>query len=116
MALPMQDRALQKVRTPQERAVERRRSAEHNMVATAGSRLPSVDHIFGCAKPRLPGLLVNRLRGDNAFVPRRSGVDIHLDNAGIRRHADNIESRVMRRTVALDMHGKPQFARSDLGN
>ena len=44
MALPVQDQAAQQVRPAQERAVERGRAADHDMVAAAGAGVLAVDH------------------------------------------------------------------------
>ena len=44
VALPVQDQALQQVGPAQERAVERRRAADHDMVAAAGAGVAAVDH------------------------------------------------------------------------
>ena len=64
---------------------------------------------------RLAGLLVDRGGGRDAVVPARGGVDVDLDDAGIGRDADDVEARVGRRRVALDMHRQADRLRGGLG-
>ena len=44
MVLPVGDQAAQQVGPAQERAVGRRRAAEHDVVAAAGAGVPAVEH------------------------------------------------------------------------
>ena len=62
VALPVQDQALQQVGPAQERAVVRRRAADHDVVAAAGAGVPAVDHELVGAEPGLARLLVDRRR------------------------------------------------------
>ena len=103
MPQPMDDQALQQVGTAEEGAVERRRPADHDMIAAAGSGMLAVDHELVGAEPREPRLLVDRLGRRDALAPARGGMDVHLDHAGVRRDADHVEARIDRRGVALDL-------------
>ena len=103
MALPVQHQALQQIRAAQERAVVGRRAADHDVVAAAGAGVAAVDHELVGAEPRLPRLLVDCRRGGDAVAPVRCRMDVDLDDAGIGRDADDVEARIVRRAVALDM-------------
>ena len=103
MPQPVNDEALQQVGTPEEGTVERRRPADHDMIAAAGSRMLAVDHELVGPEPRLPRLLVDRLGRRHAFAPVRRGVNVHLDDARVGRDADHVEARIARRGVALDL-------------
>ena len=50
---PVDDEALEQVGAPEERAVERRRAADHDMVAAAGPGMLAVDHELVGAEPRM---------------------------------------------------------------
>ncbi|MCY1508738.1 hypothetical protein D9M68_430580 [compost metagenome] len=106
VALPVQDDALQKIRTTQERAVIGIGAAHDHMVAAAGTGVAPVDHELVGAKPAPPRLFVDR-RGDvDAILPAGSRMDVDLDHARIRRNADDVDALVLRRRIALDVHGQ----------
>ena len=54
MVVPVRDQAREQVRAAQERAVGRRRAAEHEVVAAARADVAAVDHELLAAQPRLP--------------------------------------------------------------
>ena len=115
MALPVQHQALQQVGPAQERAVVGRRAADHDVVAAAGAGVAAVDHELVGAEPRLARLLVDRRRGRHAILPVRGRMDVDLDDAGIGRDADDVEARILRRAVALDMDRQAELAGGVLG-
>jgi hypothetical protein len=75
------------------------------MVAAAGAGVTAVDHELVGAEPGLACLLVNRSGDVDAFPPARGGMDVDLDHAGIGRDADDVDALILRRGIALDMHG-----------
>ena len=99
----------------QERAVERRRAADHDMIAAAGPGVLAVDHEFVGAEPRKPRLFIDRLGRRHAFAPVRGGMDVHLDHAGVGRDADHVEAGIDRGRIALDMHRQPDPRGRGLG-
>ena len=111
---PVGDEAFEQVRPAQERAVERRRPADHDMIAAAGARVLAVDHELVGAEPRLARLFVERLRVGHAFAPAQRRMDVDLDDARVGRDADHIEARVDRRRVALDVQRQPEALRRRL--
>ena len=112
---PIDDEALEQVGPPEERAVERRLAANHNVIAPAGSRMLAVDHELVGAEARKPRLLVDRFGGGDAFAPARRRVDVDLDHARIGRDANDVQARIDRRRVAFDLHLEPDFFRSRFG-
>ena len=38
-----------------------------------------------------------------------AGLRVHFDHAGIGRHLDHVQARIVRRRVALDQNRKPQL-------
>ena len=74
------------------------------MIAAAGTGVAAVEHEFLGAEAGLPRFLVQRHRGRDQFMPRRCGLDVDLDDAGIGRDAQHPYPDVARRCVALDDH------------
>ena len=62
MILPVGDQAAQQIGPAQERAVGRRRAAEHDVVAAAGAGVPAVEHELLGAEPRVARVLVEARR------------------------------------------------------
>ena len=60
MIQPIADHAAQQIGPAQERAVGRRRAAQHEMIAAAGAGVPAVQHEFLGAQPRLARILIER--------------------------------------------------------
>jgi hypothetical protein len=85
MVVPVGRQAAQEVRTPQERAVERRAAAQHEVVAPACARVTPVEHEFLGRQARLMRLLIQRRGLRDQIVPAGAGLHVDLDDAGIRR-------------------------------
>ena len=115
MPLPVQHQALQEVRPAQERAVVRGRAADDDMVAPARAGMAAIDHELVGAEAALAGCLVDGGGGRDAILPARRRVDIDLDDAGIGRDANDVEARIVRRRVALDMHRQADVPRRGFG-
>ena len=60
MVVPVGHQAAQQIGPAQERAVGRRRAAEHDVIAAAGAGVSAVEHEFFGAQPALPGFVVER--------------------------------------------------------
>ena len=84
------------------------------MVATAGAGVAAVKHEFLGAEAGLPRFLVQRRNGRDQLAPRRCGLDVDFDDAGVGRDAEHSHPRVARRCVALDDHGQACGMRSVL--
>ena len=102
MALPIEDQARQQIGPAQERRIGRHGAAEHDVVAAAGAGVAPVGHELVRAEPRLARVFIEHGRRLHRLAPRRGGMDIDLDDAGIGRHLDAVDARVERRRVALD--------------
>jgi hypothetical protein len=106
--LPVQDKACQKVRTSEERAVERSCSADHHVIAAAGAGVAPVDHELVGAQPGLTRLIIDPFGDRLALLPAGGGMHIDFDHTGIGCNPDNVEARVMGRAVAFDMNFQPK--------
>ena len=84
------------------------------MIAAAGSAMAAVDHELVGAEPRQMRLLVEAAGDGDGFVPRRRRMDVHLDDAGVRRHLDDAEPRIGRRLIAFDVHRQAELSRRRL--
>ena len=58
MVLPKGDQAAEQVRSSQQWAIGRAGSADRNVIATAGTCMPSIQHEFFRAQPGQPGLFI----------------------------------------------------------
>ena len=104
MALPVEHETFQQVGPAQEGRVHRRRAPQHDMIATARAGVASVGEIFVCAQPCLPRFFIERDSILDRLAPTRDGMHIDLDDAGVRRHLDDVDARILRRRIALNMH------------
>ena len=107
--LPIEHQAFEEIGPAQERAVGGVAAAEDDVIAAAGSAVPAVDHELVGAEPREMRLLVESARDRDGFPPRRRRMDIDLDDAGVRRHLDDVEPRVGRRLIAFDVHRQAEL-------
>ncbi len=104
MALPVEHEALEQVGAAQERRVGRRRAAHDDMVAAAGAGVAAVGHELVGAEPALARVLVDAGGDRHRLAPALGRMHVDLDHAGVGRHLDQVEARIDRRSVALDMH------------
>ena len=109
MALPVQHEALQQIGPAQERRILRRAAADHDVIAAAGAGVAAVDQELVGAEPRLGGVLIEAERDVDRLAPVLRRLDVDLDHAGIGRHLDHLDARIVRRRIALDMHLHLQF-------
>ena len=118
VALPVEDDAFQEVRAAQERRVGGRRAAQHDVVAAACADVAAVQHELFRAEPAGAGVLVDAAGDRHRLVPAAAGMHVDLQHAGVGRHLDEVEPRVDRRRVALDMNRRRQRrrARLDVGD
>ena len=70
MVVPVSDQAAQQIRPSQERTVARRGTAQHHMVAAAGSTVFAVEIEFFRAEAGLPRVLV---QADRVVAQLRPG-------------------------------------------
>ena len=106
VVVPVAEQAAQQIGPPQERAVGRRRTAEDDVIAAAGAGVAAVEHELLGAEPRLPRLLVERRGLLNELVPVVRRMQVDFDDAGIRRHLEMVEPRIVlgRRAFDDDRH------------
>ena len=111
VVLPVGDQGGQQVGPAQERAVRGRLAADDDMVAAAGADLPPVDQELAGVEARQPRLLVERFGDRHLLLPAAGGMDVDLDHAGVGRHLDHVQSRVVGGRVALDQHRQVDLRR-----
>ena len=73
------------------------------MVAAAGAGVAAVDQEPVGAQPDLCGVFVETEGDIDGLAPALRGLDVDLDHAGIGRDLDDLDTRIERRRVALDM-------------
>jgi hypothetical protein len=66
--------------------------------------LSAVEHELVAGEADLARFVVEDRRVVDEVLPRRSRVDVDLDDAGIGRHLQALEARVARRWIALEAH------------
>ena len=108
MVLPISHQAFQQIRTAQERAIGRRLSAQHNVIAAAGAGVAAVEQEFLGGKAAGSGFFVKNLGDVDLFAPIPGGMDVHFDHTGIGRDLDDIHAGIERRRIAFDMHRDAQ--------
>ena len=86
--------------------------APADAVSAAGTRFDSVDatgapekivYALG-AEPRQARFFVDRGRRRNHLVPAMRRMNVDLDDAGIRRHFDDVEARIGWRPITFEMN------------
>ena len=109
--VPVGDQAPQQVGTPQERAVCRRRAAQDDVIAAAGSGVASVEHELLGREAHLPRVFIERGGLFDELVPVAVRVDVDLDHARIRGDEKIRQPRIARRRVALEQHAHAERTR-----
>src|SRR5208337_2620353 len=102
--LPKGDNAPKQVRPAKERAVGRRFGAKHDVIAPTRAAMAAIDHEFLGGKPRQPRLFVEGLGYGNGLVPTQCRLNIHLDDAWVRRDLDHAETPIVGGLIALYMN------------
>src|ERR1700733_1916076 len=101
MVLPERHHAAQQIRTPQERAAQPSRSADHDMAAAAGCGMASVVVEFLSGQPILAHLLDKHRVDLYKFVPTARWRQIDFQNAGVRSNAKRSHPGIGGRSIAL---------------
>ena len=104
MALPVQHQALQQIGPAQERRIRGRAAADHDMIAAAGAGVAAIDQKAIGAQPRPCRVLIQERRGVDGLAPGGGGMDVDLQHAGIGRHLDDLDARIVGRRIALDVN------------
>ena len=112
VVVPVGDQAAQQIGPAQERAVGRRRAAEHEVVAAAGAGVAAVEHeLLGRRGRACLRLLVERRRLLDQLVPVARRLHVHLDHAGVGRDDEVRQPRIVRRRIAFEQHRHAERAR-----
>ena len=105
------DQAAQQVGTPKERAVCRRRAAQHEVIAAARPCMVPVEHEFLGGKARVPRLLVERRRLLDELRPVGGRRHVHFDHSRIGGDVEMRQPRITRRRIALKQHAHAERSR-----
>src|SRR6266568_8383836 len=103
MPLPVQHQALQQIRPAQERRVLWAGAADHDVIAAAGAGVAAVDQEPAGAEAYLAGILIEPDGDVDRLAPILCRLDVDLDHTGVRRDLDDLDARIERRRIALDM-------------
>ncbi len=106
MVLPVADEALEQIGPAQQRAVEHGRAAEHDVVAAAGADVAAIEQELFRGQIDVARLVVKHLGVALQLGPVGRGLEVDLDDAGVRRDLEVGDARVVRRRVALNAHGQ----------
>ena len=79
------------------------------MIAAAGAGVTAVDQKTVGAEPDFGGVLIQAEGDIDRLAPVLRRLDVDLDDAGIGRHLDDLDARIVGRPVALDMNLELQF-------
>ncbi len=105
MVVPIGDQAAQQVRAAQKRRIDRRRPAEHEVIAAAGSGVPPIEHELLGGKTRLTGGFVEVRRAGDELFPAVRGMNVDFDHTRIGGDPESLQARVARRLIAFDDDG-----------
>ncbi len=101
MVVPVGEQAAQQVGSAQERGIADRGAAKDEMITTAGAGMPAVEHEFLAREARQAGRLVQVGGAPDEFVPTLRGMNVHLDDAGVRRDPETVQPWIARGLVTL---------------
>ena len=79
------------------------------MIAAAGAGVPTVDQKAVGAEPDFCGIVIQAEGDIHRLAPALRRLDVDFDDAGIGRHLDHLDARIVGRPVALDMNLDLQF-------
>ena len=110
MVLPVSHQALQHVRTAQHGTVRGCGTADSDMVTAASTSMATIEHKFFCCQPCQPGFLIDCPGIRQQLIPAMRGMNIHLDDTGVRGDCETFQAMIMRRFIAFHTHRHIQFS------
>ena len=114
MVLPVGQQADQQIGPAEQWRLHRLRATQGEMVAAAGSAVPSVDGEGLGAEPMLAGDRVQAVGQLRQLGPGRRRVHVDLDHPRIGSDHQGLDPRVRWRRVALEDHRRPGLRRGAL--
>ena len=97
VVVPVAQQARQQVGPAEERALSRRGTAQHQVIAAAGPGVPAVEHELLRPQPGQPGLLVKGRRVADQLIPVLRRLDVDFDHARVGSHLEVLEAMIVRR-------------------
>ena len=114
MVVPVRDQAAQQIRPAQDRTIRRRRAAENDVVAPAGADMPAIEHELLGAESGVASLVVQRFDVVDEIGPAGRGLDVHLDDARVRRDLERLDPGIEGGGVPFERDGHQQGFRGRL--
>ncbi len=107
--MPIADQAAQQVGTPQKRRITRRRAAQHEVVAAAGTGVAAIDHEFLGGQTVQARLFVKKLGALHQLRPARRRLHVDLDHAWVRCNTEIGQAWVGRWFIAFQQNRATQL-------
>src|SRR5678809_105934 len=104
MLVPIGQQASQQIGPAQPWRVFGCSATQYEMVAATGSRVAPIDHKLLRAEARLSRRFIEEVCTFVQLFPTRRWMNVHFDDAWVRRNAEAREPRVARRLVAFQQH------------
>ena len=102
MIVPIADHACQQIGAAQEGRIHRRFSAEHKVVAAAGSNMTAIEHELLGRQSGLECRVVKISGQVGQFGPALGRLNVDFDHAGVGGDAQHRNARIARRLVAFE--------------
>src|SRR5262245_13013726 len=101
MIQPISDQAPQQVWTAKKRTIRWCRPSERQVIATACSGVPAIEHEFFGSQPAQARLLIERHCVVHKVPPIGGGMDVHFDNTGIGCDLDHTQPWIVWRRISF---------------
>ena len=107
--LPVTDQAAQQIGTTQDRAVDRRRATQDDVVSATSADMTAIEQEFFGAEIAMARFLVKHFGIPDEFRPVGRRLKIDFDDAGVGSDLEILDAEVVGRRVALDAHGEAKL-------
>src|SRR5262245_30261448 len=101
MIQPISDQASEQVRTAEERTIRWCCPSQRQVIATACSSVPAIEHELFSSQPAQARLFIERDCVVHKVAPIRGGMDVHFDDTRVGRYLDHTQSWIVWRRITL---------------
>ena len=102
VVVPVSNQADQHFRFAQKRAVCRRGTTQHKMVATPGTGVAAIGHELFCRQTRFVRNVIQKLGVRHQLAPVVSRVNVDFNHARVRRDGQHFQARIARWRIAFE--------------